>query len=1277
MLLACTGTVSAATLTVGSGETYTTIGDAINAASNGDTILVSDGTYGTVSVIKEVNITSINGSAVTTISSGSSTAFDVTANNVTINGFSIVGSGSGTGLYVYNKLNCSFINNNISNVDYGVRLDNADNNTIFNNTIYDLDDDGVYSYRSDYNNFTNNIVENGYDFGFNLYDSDYSIFNGNIITNNDDDGIYLYDSDYANITFNILDNNDDYGIRIYSSTSCVLLNNSVSLSRYGIQLESSSNAILENNTMSSNYNNFGVDNGYSHTVGTSNLVDGKPIYYWAGQSDAQIPSDAGQVYVISSTNITVRDLVLSDGYDKILFYDTHNSTIENVTVSRGVNGVRLQSSNYNTIANSTFGSGNNYGLFLDEYNHFNNITNNTANSNTYGIYLWNSERNLLENNTMTSNNYNFGVDGVDLPDYINFVNTSNILDGKPIYYLINQSNVEFAADSGYVCAVNCTNMTVTDLSFSDGYDMVFFAYTNNSLVDNVTFTDGYNGVRTFHSYYNEIHNVTGISNDGSSIFLDESNYFNNISLNNLTDSSNGIRLYQSSNNEILRNNATSGGYGINLEYSSNSNNVTYNNLSSNSNGIYLSSSDYNELDDNNMNSNSNGIYLYSSSDSNDVTNNTITFSSSYGIYLYSSCNSNGIIDNTISSSSSSGMYFYSSCNSNEISDNNITSSGGNGIYFYSCSLNDITGNNLTGNNNYGVFLNRCSGNEIIDNIINSNTRGIYFDSSSSNLVDDNRIIDNTYEGVTLYSYNNYQCNENTVSNNTITGNRDGVYTLMSSNPVSYSGSCDNNGISQNNISDNSRYGIYSYSYYDDNTCDYNSYTNNIITGNSQYGIYLYRDQYATIENNTISDNSNHGVYLLSNQHPTIEDNTISDNLNNGIFADMCEDYSIADNTVSGSTVGVYDNSTGNSTLLTNTLSGNVQYGFYSNDSLNLVINNQTFTSGSMEVTFDVNSTETSINGTDTNSTALSGKENVFGYLDINSSDNMTISFFYNDSAMSNETEATLDLYKFVNSSWVAVSNTSLNTSLNTLSVNISDFGTFGLFKDPEPTTTTTTTTTTTDDGGVRASVSQGQDPSNVATTASSVKRIVAGLEVNYVFTDSGTPVLGVSFDAKDDKGLVVAKVQVLRNNPDGVPSPSGNSYQMMSIDVGSEGTISSDSADNVMISFKVSKQWIEENNIDVSTIRMTRYHDDQWNDLPTTQESEDGEYFYFHAQTPGFSVFNVVGDEITASSEQVVASESVAEDVEEPVGDETPDTPGFTAIAGIVFVSLAVLLRRK
>ncbi|WP_406662124.1 PGF-pre-PGF domain-containing protein [Methanolobus sp. ZRKC3] len=220
--------------------------------------------------------------------------------------------------------------------------------------------------------------------------------------------------------------------------------------------------------------------------------------------------------------------------------------------------------------------------------------------------------------------------------------------------------------------------------------------------------------------------------------------------------------------------------------------------------------------------------------------------------------------------------------------------------------------------------------------------------------------------------------------------------------------------------------------------------------------------------------------------------------------------------------------------------------------------------------------------------------------------------------------------------------------------------------------------------GTRVSVSQGQDPEIVKSTTSSTIRVIDGAEIEYDFSDGETPVLGISFDAKSYEGLVVAKVQVLSDSPEGVPSPSGNSYQLMSIDVGSEGTISKDNAENILIHFEVSKEWVEENNIDVSTIRMTRYNAEQWQDLPTTQVREDSEFIYFTAETPGFSIFRVVGDEV---GETVNQETSVSDTTVEEIRDgemqvevesvEVKDTPGFGILAGLVFASFAVLVRRK
>lgn len=215
--------------------------------------------------------------------------------------------------------------------------------------------------------------------------------------------------------------------------------------------------------------------------------------------------------------------------------------------------------------------------------------------------------------------------------------------------------------------------------------------------------------------------------------------------------------------------------------------------------------------------------------------------------------------------------------------------------------------------------------------------------------------------------------------------------------------------------------------------------------------------------------------------------------------------------------------------------------------------------------------------------------------------------------------------------------------------------------------------------GIGTAVISDPSAGTVTPTYTAVNHILGGSSIEYDLSGTGSPVLGITFDAKDNEGLVTATVQVLSDRPAGISVPPGNPYQLMSINVGSKGTISGNNADNILIHFKVSREWIEENNIDPSTIRMTRYNDGKWEELATQKENEDEEYLYFVAETPGFSIFSVVGDEVKAVSEEAkpVKQEIAEETPEEPVTEEGKETPGFTAAMGLVFVSVAFIVSRR
>ncbi|MDH5375058.1 MAG: right-handed parallel beta-helix repeat-containing protein [Candidatus Bathyarchaeota archaeon] len=386
---------------------YTTIQEAINAPEtvDGHTILVDPGTY--CELVRVQKSVSLIGKNKTTIIDGNrtGTVIRVTADNVYISGFTIRNSSEwylGSGVFLDNTRNTTIADNVICGGDVCIFLNYSRGNSILDNTITNPDGEGVCLRSSSGNKISgNNISE--VDFGIILEDSsDNNIISDNNITKTGGTSVGLSSS-----SFNTLRNN--------------------ALSKFGVWGSS-----LEH---------------FIHDIDESNTVGGKPLYYWVNQHGRQVPSDAGYVVAVNSTDITVKDLT-SDG--RLLFVHTNNSRIENITIETLLDyGIRLYFSNNNTISNNQLtkcGSnihiissnnnvfiGNNvtrggfYNLVLDSSSGNivadnilsfskrggvagagvmiwdggnNTISGNTMNANLYGVYMTNSSNNIIYNNVI-------------------------------------------------------------------------------------------------------------------------------------------------------------------------------------------------------------------------------------------------------------------------------------------------------------------------------------------------------------------------------------------------------------------------------------------------------------------------------------------------------------------------------------------------------------------------------------------------------------------------------------------------------------------------------------------------------------------------------------------------------------------------------------------------------------------------------------------------------------------------------------------------------------
>lgn len=287
-----------------------------------------------------------------------------------------------------------------------------------------------------------------------------------------------------------------------------IANNTFSNNSWGVFFDSSTNNTMLNNTFESHLTSFGVEGSalenYVHIV-ENNTIENKTIYYWVDMADAKIPSDAGQVYVINSTNITVQDLVLIYGYDGVAFVETDNSRIENVVTLSSSYGISLIDSNNNTLSDNIIFLCDYDGVYM--YRSHNSILSNNIIllCNYDGIYTSRSDNSTLNENTILGCNYN----GIRIDQSQNNSLTNNIvtyggLDSERIEtagILLSGSDnnilIDNSADgnlgTGIAVVFSDNNILRRNTANENSLGGIWIASSdNNTLADNFA-TDNYYG----------------------------------------------------------------------------------------------------------------------------------------------------------------------------------------------------------------------------------------------------------------------------------------------------------------------------------------------------------------------------------------------------------------------------------------------------------------------------------------------------------------------------------------------------------------------------------------------------------------------------------------------------------------------------------------------------------------------------------------------------------------------------------------------------------------
>jgi len=356
--------------------------------------------------------------------------------------------------------------------------------------------------------------------------------------------------------------------------------------------------------------------------------------------------------------------------------------IENWDISaENANGIWVENTTAYFTIRSCYthgGAAYRHGIHLDNVKN-GRIDNNLVENNYAGILLESSDNIKMRSNTLSNNRLNFNVYGTTLSHFVHDIDASNIVNGKPIRYLVDNKNgiIGPSLDTGYLALVNCENIQVENLALENNGQGALLAFSENIRVENCNFENNSQGIWLLNSDNSLLMNNNMSNNYPGYGIIIISGLSNTMENNRVENNYYGIDLWDSSSNNRIANNCVSGNgaSGICLVDSLNNTIVNNNSLNNCWDGICLYTSSNNVVENNRVENNGCGIDIYGfdvySPSSNNLMINNYVENNYWGIGVYLS--PNNVIANNNVSNNYLGICLMDSSDNNCICHNNFES----------------------------------------------------------------------------------------------------------------------------------------------------------------------------------------------------------------------------------------------------------------------------------------------------------------------------------------------------------------------------------------------------------------------------------------------------------------------------------------------------------------------------------------------------------------------------------------------------------------------------
>jgi parallel beta-helix repeat protein len=443
-------------------------------------------------------------------------------------------------LALANCTNSTISNLTLTNNCEGLMLSNARNVTI---TDCEMQEDIIgLSITGSSNMIINNTISNNLQ-GLSLLgvSSVNNAISGNMITNNtyrnfapQDTSIFAVIGLPYYITESVNWIEGTSGGCLIMGFNNTIDSNSIKNNARGFTLYGGGNT-FRNNALDGNIYNIALLDGswsfgmFAQNMDSSNLVDGKPICYWANQHDREVPEDAGFVLMLNSTNITIKNLNITNDRYGIVLADTSNTTITNTTITSCLIGIYItqssatvsesaQTSTRNTIANCKL-TNDCAGIGVYPGN-LTLIQENTISHNQVGIWIGpGSNNNTILENAVTNNTLSSIYRASSLSENVSYPfpeqdSIPPIIEWLDFGSVILESSNNTVAEN--TIAYNDFGLTVGNPIFgSPGGNVIY----HNSFINNTYFqvsvgsqnywNIGYPGGGNYFSNYNGTDNYSG------------------------------------------------------------------------------------------------------------------------------------------------------------------------------------------------------------------------------------------------------------------------------------------------------------------------------------------------------------------------------------------------------------------------------------------------------------------------------------------------------------------------------------------------------------------------------------------------------------------------------------------------------------------------------------------------------------------------------------------------------------------------------------------------